>query len=113
HIPTLSLVNLDRAANGLEPVPLITKNSTTFLAYLAGTRFNPEQGIIFGKVPAGYELSLSSLSATPIFFNEEYQTVAAQDLEKDRFFVYLGVEPGSHLLYMTGEKNLEEVAAIG
>jgi hypothetical protein len=105
HWPTLSR----RSAMS---IPLISKNTGKLLSALAGTPIEAEAGIVFGKIPSGWSVRLSGRSERPVFLNERNQTISPSNLEGERYFAFLNVAPGAHLMYLADHAGIEE-GAIG
>lgn len=108
HLQTLIRRNADPA----EAIPLISNNAGRLLSTLAGTTLQAEAGIVFGKVASGWGVRLSGRSERPIFLNAQNQTISSQQVEGDRYFAFLNVEPGAHLLYLVNRSGIEE-GAVG
>ena len=72
----------------------------------------PEAGIVFGKLAAGQSVRISGRAERPIFFNSQNQTIAAQNLDGERYFAFINVEPGAHLVYLTSSIGTE-LAGVG
>lgn len=105
HWPTLSR----RVDFG---VPMISRNTSKLLSALSGAALQTEAGIVFGKLPAGWSVRLSGRSERPVFLNERNQTISPSNLEGERYFAFLNVAPGAHLMYLADSAGSEE-GAIG
>jgi hypothetical protein len=105
HWPTLARQNASS-------IPLISKNTGMLLSTLAGAALETEAGIVFGKVPAGWTVRLSGRSERPVFLNERNQSISPSNLEGERYFAFLNVAPGAHLVYLANRTGVEE-GAIG
>jgi hypothetical protein len=105
HWPTLAR----RSAAG---IPLISKNTSKLLSTLAGANLESEAGIVFGKLPSGWTVRLSGRSERPIFLNARNQTISPSTLEGERYFAFLNVAPGAHLVYLANRSGVEE-GAVG
>jgi hypothetical protein len=105
HWPTLAR----RSAAG---IPLISKNTSKLLSTLAGANLESEAGIVFGKLPSGWTVRLSGRSERPIFLNARNQTISPGTLEGERYFAFLNVAPGAHLVYLANRTGVEE-GAVG
>lgn len=108
HIPTW----IRRNSNPEEAIPLISNNAGRLLSKMAGATLQTEAALVFGKVPSGWSVRLSGRSERPLFLNAQNQTVSSQQVEGDRYFAFLNVEPGAHLLYLLN-KSGTEVGAVG
>lgn len=93
-------------------IPMISSNTAKLLGTLAQANLEPQAGVLFGRIPIGWSVRISGRSERPLFLNERNQTVAAQNMEEVRTFVFLNVAPGAHLLYLTNRLGVEE-GAIG
>jgi len=93
-------------------IPLISKNTGKLLSALAATPLEAEAGIVFGKIPSGWSVRLSGRSERPVFLNERNQTISPGNLEGERYFAFLNVAPGAHLMYLANHAGIEE-GAVG
>jgi hypothetical protein len=84
---------------------------------MAGASLEAEAGIVFGRLPSGWTVRLSGRSERPIFLNARNQTISPSSVEGERYFAFLNVAPGSHLVYLANRNGVEEgavgIAAVG
>lgn len=92
--------------------PLMSENNGRMLAMKTGVRLQKEAGIVFGRVPEGWTVSLSGRSEAPQFFTSTNVPVSHASFEGTRTFVFLNVEPGAHLLYF-GADAIRMEGAVG
>ena len=112
HWPTLNWVdplhNFYAGSNGA-PIPLLHLNTIRSFegTALGGTVQQQQTGIVFGKVAAGWDVRFSEQSRTeqPIFLDLAGQLSTAEDSSQDRYFIYLNVAPGAHLIYLSDNKD--------
>lgn len=100
------------ARRPLTTLPLISMNSARLLAAVSGAALQSETGIVFGKVAAGWSVRLSGRAERAVFFNTSNQPISSQLLDGERYFAFVNVEPGAHLLYLTNSSGIEE-GAVG
>ena len=81
--------------------PLISNNTAMTLASAAHVELQADAGIIFGKIPAGWEIDLSGRAERPVFFDEDFKSITAATTDKVRNFALINVAPGMPLLYVT------------
>ena len=90
-----------RAAESESLQPMISNNTAMTLATAAHVELQADTGIIFGKIPAGWEIDLSGRSERPVFFDEDFKSITAAITDKTRNFALINVAPGVPLLYVT------------
>jgi hypothetical protein len=110
HWPTL-------ARRASASIPVISRNTGKLLSAMAGASLEAEAGIVFGRLPSGWTVRLSGRSERPIFLNARNQTISPSSVEGERYFAFLNVAPGSHLVYLANRNGVEEgavgIAAVG
>ena len=102
-----SLHWVDRASStelDVEQTPLISSVTAQFLAKLRGVTLQADAGIVFGKVPAGWEVQISGRSERPLYLNSDRQVVDSASIDLDRTFVFLNTQPGAHSVYLESKK---------
>ena len=111
HWPTLTW---KAGVGATRVVPLVSNNALFFLANLAqpSVKVQNGAGIVFGKVAAGWNVELSGRAERPVFLTADGRQVAIGDMESDRYFAFLNVEPGSHLIYLMNRLGTAGVVAI-
>jgi hypothetical protein len=100
------------ARGNLSAVPMISNNATKLLSAIAGTSLQAETGILFGKIPSGWNVRVSGRAEPPIVLNAQNQVVAPQNTDGERYFAFLNVAPGAHLVYLADRAGVEE-GAVG
>jgi hypothetical protein len=105
HLPTLSF------HPGTRPTPLMSQANAVLLAAMTGAPLQPDTGIVFGRVPAGWTVSFTGRAEKILFFDPANAPVAAQDTRTDRFFALINAAPGAHLLQLLAP-NGESRAAL-
>ncbi|MDR3607519.1 MAG: carboxypeptidase-like regulatory domain-containing protein [Oligoflexia bacterium] len=103
HWPTL-------ARSSVAGVPLISRNSAKLLSAIAGVTLQGDTGIVFGKIPSGWNVRISGRAERPVVLNYQNQTVAPQSSDGDRYFAFLNVTPGAHLVYLADASGAEQGA---
>ncbi|MBC7692981.1 MAG: hypothetical protein H7222_14555 [Methylotenera sp.] len=100
HWSTLSL----EKAKPAHCTPLLAINDVSALSLLAKTTILGDTGIVFGRVPAGWELELRSRSEQPIYFDENLKPIALS-ADRARYFAFVNVAPGIPLLYLNAHSG--------
>jgi hypothetical protein len=103
HWSTLSWI--DSSMKSEESVPLLLNNTVQLLGHLTGVSIDPNAGIIFGKVAAGWEIEFSGTAAEPIYLDSQLQKVSPDAINTDRYFAFTNVSVGAHLIYVTSKSN--------
>lgn len=93
-------------------IPMISDNSARILGAVSGASVQHEAGMVFGKLAPGWSVRISGRAEKPVFFDSNNQTVSADVLEGQRYFAFINVEPGSHLVYLTRSIGIDE-AGVG
>jgi hypothetical protein len=105
------------ARRSVTNVPLISNNAAKLLSAIGGSTLQSETGIVFGKIPSGWNVRLSGRAERPIVLNFNNQAVAPQSSDGDRYFAFLNAAPGAHLVYLADGSGVEQgavaVASIG
>lgn len=115
HLPTLIRRGAGNTASGSgseEVIPLISNNTGRLLSALSTTTLQSGAGIVFGKVAAGWSVRLAGRAERPVFLNQQNLSVSSQQMDGERYFAFLNVEPGAHLLYLVNHEGVEE-GAVG
>lgn len=114
HFPTLlrSMGNNEDPRAAQDPIPLISMNTAKMISALSGAALQQGAGIVFGKIGEGYSVRISGRSERAVFLNSSAQAISSQELSGDRYFAFLNVEPGAHLLYFVGADGAEK-GAVG
>lgn len=94
-------------------VPLLSENSAQLLALTTGSRIQKSAGIVFGKIPPGWTVTLSGRSERGVYLNSDDQPVSPFSVEGERSFVFVNAAPGSQLLILKGHSvNDQGIVAI-
>lgn len=87
---------------GSDQVLLMDDNSVALMAIKAGVQFSKESGMVMGTVPSGYRVEFSGRT-------DEVQYL---ELQSQKYFFILNVDPGAGVIELVSEKNPEEVASV-
>ncbi len=113
HWPTLSYLRADAPSSSR----LTSYRDASIMAALAGVTIQPTAGLLVGSIPAGYSVELSGRSEYPIYWKQDKGQVSSQDIEEERSFAFLNVEPGMQVVSLvhawTGERIPVAVAIVG
>jgi hypothetical protein len=105
------------ARSSVTNVPLISNNAAKLLAAIGGSTLQSETGIVFGKIPTGWNVRLSGRAERSVVLNFNNQTVAPQSSDGDRYFAFLNAAPGAHLVYLVDASGVEQgavaIASLG
>jgi hypothetical protein len=108
HLPSLGWQNTEE-----DSLPLISLNSARMLAALGSVSLESQAGIIFGKVPSGWNLDFSGRAEKPIFLTRTNQVSnSSTAVDEERYFAFLNAAPGAHLLYLSSA-NGTQTGAVG
>ncbi|HLE00119.1 MAG TPA: hypothetical protein VJB59_07665 [Bdellovibrionota bacterium] len=94
------------------PVPLISSAAAFLLSKISQATILRETGIVFGKVPAGWKVELSGRAEQPVFLNGQNKLLSGEKSSEDRYFVFLNVNPGAHLIFAARDR-VSETGALG
>ncbi len=104
HWSTLYWNDLEMKGNNF--IPLFHQNTIRSFSNssLGGMAQQAGAGIVFGKVAAGWQVEMGSSdvlgNSDPIYFDAQSQIVPSEQIESERTFVLLNVNPGSRVLYL-------------
>lgn len=101
---------LTRESN--QSIPVLSDNAAQILGALSGTSVEHEAGVVFGKLAAGWSVRISGRAEKPVFFDSQDQSITADDLEGERYFAFVNVDPGAHLVYLTNSIGAD-AAGVG
>ena len=113
HWPTLSYLKADVPSSAR----LTSYRDASIMAALAGVAIQPTAGLLVGSIPAGYSVELSGRAEYPIYWKPGKGQVSSQEIEEERSFAFLNVEPGMQVVSLvhawTGERIPVAVAIVG
>ncbi len=104
----------DSESKASEEVPLFHQNTIRLLErmYLEEATQQPRSGIIYGNVPAGWQVDIAKsdllLEVEPVYFDLDSQPVTPDQTEVPRFFAFLAVNPGSRVIYLHSTRGIED-----
>jgi len=93
-------------------VPLISSAAAFLLSKISQATILRETGIVFGKVPAGWKVELSGRAEQPVFLNRQNKLLSGEVSSEERYFVFLNVNPGAHLIFAARDR-ISETGALG
>lgn len=91
-----------------QTVPLISENSAQLLALTSGSRAQKAAGVVFGKIPPGWTVSLSGRNERGVFLNSDYQAVSSFSVDGERSFAFVNAAPGAQLLILKGQSSRDQ-----
>jgi hypothetical protein len=103
HWPTLYW-NPDAQAQG----PMISHNTAVFLAKRAGLEdrdIQADTGMVFGKIPAGWEVEFKGRAENVVYMNASNQL--APTPETIRYFAFVNAEPGARMVLLKAPMTSE------
>ena len=84
---------------------MISKNTSLMLAGAQGATVQPDSGIVFGRLAAGWTVQFKGRAETPVFIDEKRNFTPSQQSDRDRYFAFMNTEPGAHLLYLVDARG--------
>lgn len=91
-----------------QQIPMISENSLQLLAVTSGARVEKQAGVVFGKVPQGWTVSVAGHSGPSTFLDEQNQAVSPFTFDGERTFVFLNSNPGAQSLILRGTSDSEQ-----
>ena len=85
----------------VKAVPLISEANLRLMGWAAASQIHSDAGVVFGTVPAGYEVSFSGRSETGLYLSRDKRWLSGGVSSEERHFVFLNAAPGAHLLHIT------------
>jgi hypothetical protein len=98
HWPTLHW----NSAFGVATLPMIAENTARILAAKLNAPLQADAGIVFGKLPPGWNVELSGRAERPLVLNAQNQPVTGARSDEESYFVFLNAAPGSQMLHLSG-----------
>jgi len=79
-------------------VPLLSNNNALILAMHLDRAIVPGTGVVFGKLMHGWNVALSGRSEGVLILDSNNQKVDPENVQGERYFAFINVEPGAHVL---------------
>ena len=110
HWPTLIWQKEADAFLENSRIPMLSFNTVKLLSAISRSEAQESAGIVFGKIPAGLEMSLSGRADAPTYFDKNMKPIASSDVSGARYFAFLNVAPGNPLLYISSRGGIQSAA---
>ncbi len=107
HVPTL--IWRPDGKSDSKQAAMLSNNAALMLSKLADRAIQKDMGIIFGKVPVGWNVEFSGRSEKIIYLNETNQF--APDADSIRYFALLNAAPGAQVLSLRGSATFNTAVA--
>jgi len=91
-----------------QQISMISENSLQLLAIASGVRLEKQAGVVFGKIPQGWTVSVAGHSGQGAFLDEQNQAVSPFTFDGERTFVFLNANPGAQSLVLRGTSDSEQ-----
>jgi hypothetical protein len=85
--------------SGQSQAPMISHNTAVMLAHYADTQLQPGAAIVFGKIPAGWDVEFSDRAEKVVYLNG-----------KNRYFAFVNAAPGAQLVTLKAALGAETAA---
>ena len=87
---------------------MISHNTAVMLAKSAETELQPDAAIVFGKIPAGWDVEYSDRAEKVVYLNAQNQSdVTSNDV---RYFAFINAAPGAQLVTLKASLGAETAA---
>lgn len=94
-------------------VPMISDANLKLMGWAAASPILAEAGVVFGRVPAGWEVSFSGRAETPLYLSmRDRRWLSGGTSTEDRYFVFLNAAPGAHLLHIQAKDGSGSGAVV-
>jgi hypothetical protein len=87
---------------------MISFNTAVMLAKYAETELQPDASIVFGRVPAGWEVEYSDRAEKVVYLNAQNQVESSA--ENARYFAFINAAPGAQLVTLKSAIGAETAA---
>jgi hypothetical protein len=104
HWPTLNW--FDPSVDAKQFIPLLHNNTVKSFetARLGNIVQQAGAGIVFGKIASGWQVEFAEEDIigrkSPLFLDSQALIMGNEDVDAERYFVYLNVNPGSRVVYL-------------
>lgn len=86
------------------PVPMLSANSAILIATMTGSQVQSSAGVVFGRLPKGWSAVISGRADQVVVLDTDRNPSTMEATDRERYFAYLNVAPGTHLLYLSQPK---------
>lgn len=94
-------------------IPFIDLQALKMIAFSSGNEYHFQTGVVFGKIPKGWLLNFLGRSEKPLYFDSENIPILSDNINLERYFLLLNVEPGVGLLKLREpNRNIEGSFAL-
>lgn len=95
-----------------EIVPLISQNNIQMLAWRAKSAIQSGTGLVFGRLPAGWEISLPDGETQPLLMNSDDTKAGSDSSGQKQSFTALNLRPGAQVIYLRGGTGRYQGAVV-
>ena len=81
-------------------IPVVSSNNAKLLAALGASTLQPDMGIVFGKIPAGFTVEFSGRAERLLLLDAQNHIVSAAQKDGDKYFALINAAPGAQIIYL-------------
>ena len=113
-VPTLQWVSrTDLSGQQLSALRVLSPNSMSLLGALKGASVDPDRGVVFGRVPAGYSVGLAGSAEQPLYLSTDGRdALDPWDNGQDRVFAFLNIQPGAAVVQLLDTHSQEPQGVV-